>query len=129
MGGADPVSKKLGKGYELLSSTVKGTTTYNIAAIYPNDYTKLSNSNIIIGLSYVYYYLNHWGSTLDNDDRTANQGSTNGNLTPTITYNATTGVLTVVCNSVSTQLGMNYGAGNGASITCTPYYNVYKIVK
>lgn len=123
--GADAVLKKLGSDAILLASNKTGTTAINIASLYPNNYPALTSINFLAVMKNIDYSLNIWGHSSSNHE---NQGSSSKTITPSISYNAGTGALSVACTAGSFSLGASYGHGNGGTVTCTPYYDVYLVI-
>ncbi|MFR3590847.1 hypothetical protein [Eisenbergiella massiliensis] len=123
--GADTVSKKLGSDAILLASSKTGTTAINIASLYPNNYAAFTSKNFLVVMKNINYSLNIWGHGSSNHE---NQGSSTKTITPSISYTSETGALSVTCTAGSFSLGASYGHGNGGTVTCTPYYDVYLVM-
>lgn len=124
-GGADAVVKKLGSDAILLASNKTGTTAINIASLYPNNYSALTSKNFLAVMKNIDYSLNIWGHSSSNHE---NQGSSSKTIIPSISYTSGTGALSVICTIGSFSLGSSYGHGNGGTVTCTPYYDVYLVM-
>ena len=123
--GADTVSKKLGSDAILLASSKTGTTAINIASLSPNNYAAFTSKNFLVVMKNINYSLNIWGHGSSNHE---NQGSSTKTITPSISYTSETGALSVTCTAGSFSLGASYGHGNGGTVTCTPYYDVYLVM-